>query len=200
MDGKSVSSPIWAGIREGQEFSNAKDMLLRHTAATNEARLRRAGAPCAAWSQGTIDVGRQGVVYSDRQSEANPAPIMSAQPESICIIDDDASVRNSIEQLLDSDDLKAQGFEDAEEFLAYARSHAVPLAVLDVWMPKMSGLEVQKQLQVVSPNTKVIVVTAREIPAIRVAALEGGAFAFLIKPFEDEVFLSLVQQALRSAA
>jgi FixJ family two-component response regulator len=125
---------------------------------------------------------------------------MSAQPESICIIDDDASVRNSIEQLLDSDDLKAQGFEDAEEFLAYARSHAVPLAVLDVWMPKMSGLEVQKQLQVVSPNTKVIVVTAREIPAIRVAALEGGAFAFLIKPFEDEVFLSLVQQALRSAA
>jgi len=125
---------------------------------------------------------------------------MSAQPESICIIDDDASVRNSIEQLLDSDDLKAQGFEDAEEFLAYARSHAVPSAVLDVWMPKMSGLEVQKQLQVVSPNTKVIVVTAREIPAIRVAALEGGAFAFLIKPFEDEVFLSLVQQALRSAA
>jgi FixJ family two-component response regulator len=125
---------------------------------------------------------------------------MSAQPESICIIDDDASVRNSIEQLLDSDGLKAQGFEDAEEFLAYARSHAVPLAVLDIWMPKMSGLEVQKQLQAVSPNTKVIVMTAREIPAIRVAALEGGAFAFLMKPFEDEVFLSLVQQALRSAA
>jgi len=110
------------------------------------------------------------------------------------------SVRNSIEQLLDSDGLKAQSFEEADDFLTYAHSHPVPLVVLDVWMPKISGLEVQKQLQVVSPNTKVIVVTAREVLAIRVAAMEGGAFAFLMKPFDDEVFLSLVHQALRSAA
>jgi DNA-binding NarL/FixJ family response regulator len=61
------------------------------------------------------------------------------------------------------------------------------------------GLEVQKQLRVVSPQTKVIVITAREIPAIRAAALEARAFAFLMKPFDDEVFLSLVRQALRSA-
>ena len=124
---------------------------------------------------------------------------MCEQRGPICIIDDDASVRNSIEQLLDSEGLKAQSFEDAEDFLEYARSHAVPLAVLDVWMPKMSGLEVQKQLKVISPNTKVIVVTAREIPAIRAAAMGGDAFAFLVKPFDDEVFLSLVQQALCSA-
>ena len=192
IDGNSPSSPIWVRIHKGREFGNAKDMQLRHAAATNEARLRRAGAPCAAWSQGTIDVGQQGIAQSDRRSDANPAPIMSAQPESICIIDDDASVRNSIERLLDSDGLKAQSFEDAEDFLAYARSHAVPLAVLDIWMPKMSGLEVQKQLQAVSPNTKVIVMTAREIPTIRAAAMGGGAFAFLVKPFDDEVFLSLV--------
>ena len=125
---------------------------------------------------------------------------MSAEPEPICIVDDNVSVRNSIEQLLDSDGLKAQSFENAHDFLTYARSHAVPLAVLDIWMPKISGLEVQKQLQVVSPNTKVIVVTAREVLAIRVAAMEGGAFAFLMKPFDDEVFLSLVRQALRSEA
>jgi FixJ family two-component response regulator len=125
---------------------------------------------------------------------------MPAEPESICIVDDDASVRNSIEQLLDSEGLKAQSFEDAEDLLAHARNHVVPLAVLDVWMPKMSGLEVQKQLQMVSPQTKVIVMTAREIPAIRATALEGGAFAFLMKPFDDEMFLSLVHQALRSAA
>ena len=125
---------------------------------------------------------------------------MCEQPESICIIDDDASVRNSIVQLLDSDGLKAQSFEDPEDFLTYARRHAVPLAIIDVWMPKMSGLEVQTQLRVVSPDTKVIVMTAREIPAIRAAALEGDAFAFLLKPFDDEAFLSLVHQALRSAA
>ena len=57
---------------------------------------------------------------------------MSKLPESICIIDDDASVRNSIKQLLDSDGLEAQTFQDGEDFLAYAGSHTVRLAVLDV--------------------------------------------------------------------
>ena len=154
----------------------------------------------AAWSKETMAACSKGIVDSDRKPEACPVPTMPAEPAPICIIDDDASVRNSIEQLLDSDGLKAQSFGDADDFLTYARSHAVPLAVLDIWMPKISGLEVQKQLQVVSPNTKVIVVTAREVLAIRVAAMEGGAFAFLMKPFDDEAFLSLVHQALRSAA
>jgi len=124
---------------------------------------------------------------------------MPAQPDSICILDDDASVRRSMEQLLDSDGLKAQSFEDGEDFLAHARSHAVRLAVLDVWMPETSGLEVQARLREVSPDTKVIVMTGRDTPAIRATALEGGAFAFLLKPFDDEAFLSLVGQALRSA-
>jgi len=140
------------------------------------------------------------IVHSNRQLDSYPVLIMCAEPEPICIIDDDASVRNSIEQLLDSDGLKAQSFEDAEDFLAYARRHLVPLAILDVWMPKTSGLEVQAQLRVVSPKTKVIVVTAREISAIRAASLEGGAFAFLRKPFDDEAFLCLVHQALDLAA
>jgi FixJ family two-component response regulator len=120
---------------------------------------------------------------------------MSTEPESICILDDDASVRHSIEQLLDSDGLRAQSFEDAEVFFAHVRSHLVPLALLDVWMPETSGLEVQARLRAVSPDTKVILMTGRETPAIRIAALKGGAFAFLVKPFEDEAFLSLVRQA-----
>jgi two-component system nitrogen regulation response regulator GlnG len=122
---------------------------------------------------------------------------MLPEPESICILDDDASVRHSIEHLLDSDGLKAQSFEDAEVFFAHARTHAVPLALLDVWMPETSGLQVQARLREVSPDTKVIVMTGRETPAMRAAAMEGGAFAFLIKPFDDESFLSLVRQALR---
>jgi FixJ family two-component response regulator len=125
---------------------------------------------------------------------------MPLKPKSICILDDDASVRRSIEQLLDSDGLKALSFEEAEDFLTHARSNAVSLAVLDVWLPKTSGLEVQAQLLKMSPDTKVIVMSARETPAIRAAALEGGAFAFLLKPFDDEAFLSLVGRALRSAA
>jgi FixJ family two-component response regulator len=126
--------------------------------------------------------------------------LMPAELDSICILDDDASVRHSIVQLLDSDGLMAQSFEDAEVFFAHARSHSVRLAVLDVWMPEVSGLQVQARLRKESPATKIIVITGRETPVIRAAALQGGAFGFLVKPFDDEVFLSLVRQALRSAA
>jgi FixJ family two-component response regulator len=65
-------------------------------------------------------------------------------------------------------------------------------------MPAVGGLQVQERLREVSPDTKVIVRTGRETPAIRTAALEGGAFALLGKPFDDEVFLTLVAGALRS--
>ena len=61
--------------------------------------------------------------------------------------------------------------------MTYARRHAVLLAIIDVWMPKTSGLaklEVQTQLRVVSPDTKVIVLISRETPAIRAAAQEAG--------------------------
>jgi two-component system response regulator FixJ len=125
---------------------------------------------------------------------------MSPELESICILDDDASVGHSIVELLDSDGLTALSFENEEAFFAHTRSHAVPLAVLDVWMPETSGLLVQVRLHEVSPATKVIVMTGRETPAIRAAAMEGGAFAFLLKPFDDEAFLALVRQALGSAA
>ena len=125
---------------------------------------------------------------------------MPDQSEFICILDDDSSVRHSIERLLDSDGLKALSFEDADDFLAHVRTHDVPLAVLDVWMPQVSGLEVRVRLGEVSPDTKVIVMTGRETPAIRAAALESGVFAFVVKPFDDAAFLSLVHQALRAAA
>jgi two-component system response regulator FixJ len=122
---------------------------------------------------------------------------MPAQPDSICILDDDASVRNSIVELLDSDGLTAESFEDAEVFFAHARSHAVSLALVDVWMPEPSGLQVQARLRELSPETKVIMMTGRETPAIRAAALQAGAFGFLVKPFDDEAFLCLVRRALR---
>ena len=61
-------------------------------------------------------------------------------------------------------------------------------------------LQVQALLRRVLPDTKVMIMTGRETPAIRAAALEGGAFAFLVKPFDDEAFLCLVRQALRLTA
>ncbi len=65
---------------------------------------------------------------------------MPAQTESICILDDDSSVRRSLVQLLDSDGLMALSFEDAEDFLAHAHNYPVLLAVLDVWLPETRGV------------------------------------------------------------
>jgi FixJ family two-component response regulator len=114
----------------------------------------------------------------------------------ICILDDDFSVLNSLRELLDSDGWEARTFDNPELFLAYAREHPVKLAVLDVWLPQMTGIEVQERLREVSPDTIVVVITGREESAIRVAAMEAGAYGFLAKPFDDDVFLGLVRSAL----
>ena len=121
---------------------------------------------------------------------------MTESSQTICVLDDDASVRSSIEHLLDSDGLSAQTFERADDFLAHATRHPVTLAVLDVWLPEASGLAVQQRLREVSPATRVIVMTGREEPGIRAAALAGGAFAFMVKPFDDEAFIALIHRAL----
>jgi FixJ family two-component response regulator len=118
----------------------------------------------------------------------------------ICILDDDFSVLNSLRELLDSDGWEARTFDNPDLFLAYARDHPVKLAVLDVWLPQMTGIDVQERLHMISPETLVIVITGREEPAIRAAAMEAGAFGFLGKPFEDEAFLTLVRDALGEVA
>ena len=118
----------------------------------------------------------------------------------ICILDDDFSVLNSLRELLDSDGFQARTFDNPDLFLAYAREHPVKLAVLDVWLPQLTGIDVQERLREVSPETIVIIITGREEPAIRAAAMEAGAFGFLGKPFEDEVFLTLVRDALGEPA
>ena len=119
--------------------------------------------------------------------------------KSICVLDDDVSVLSSIEHMLDSDGLSAQTFEHADDFLAHATRHQVALALLDVWLPEASGLAVQQKLREVSPATRVILMTGQEQPGIRDAALAGGALAFLVKPFDDESFITLIHRALDAA-
>jgi FixJ family two-component response regulator len=122
---------------------------------------------------------------------------MPATTKPICVLDDDSSVLSSLKELLASDGFEAETFDSPDEFLAYTQDHAVKVAVLDVWMPATSGIEVQERLHELSPETQVIMITAREEATVRAVALEGGAFAFLVKPFDDEAFLTLVRNALR---
>lgn len=125
---------------------------------------------------------------------------MSTSPVSICILDDDASVLRSIELLLESDGLTATTFESADDFLTHAREHELKVAVLDVCLGEKSGLEVQKELREFSPRTSVIVMTGRDRPGLQSTALQNGARAFLLKPFDDETFLAHIHAALALAS
>jgi len=117
----------------------------------------------------------------------------------ICLLDDDPSVLKAVGRLLSSAGWQAQQFSDPDKFLEYAKIHRAPVAVIDVWMPLMSGLEVQSRLKELSPSTRVIIFTGKDDPLVRSTALNAGASAFLTKPFDDEELLTAVRLALAPA-
>jgi two-component system response regulator HydG len=114
----------------------------------------------------------------------------------VCLLDDDPSVLKGLGRLFASADLLAETFSDPEEFLRYARIHRPVIALVDVHMPQMNGLEVQSQLREVSPSTRVIIFTGKDDPLVRSTALNAGASAFLTKPFDDEEIITAVRLAL----
>jgi len=118
----------------------------------------------------------------------------------ICLLDDDRSVLKGLGRLLSSAGLHAETFSDPQNFLDYARIHRPAVALVDVCMPQMSGLEVQSQLRKISPSTRVVIFTAKDDPLVRSTALNAGAMAFLTKPFDDEELLISVRLALAPAA
>jgi DNA-binding NarL/FixJ family response regulator len=72
--------------------------------------------------------------------------------------------------------------------------------VIDIWMSDMSGLEVKKELQAISPKTRVIINAANDGDSVRNAAIQAGAIAYFVKPFDDGAFLAAVHQTgLRKA-
>jgi two-component system response regulator FixJ len=116
--------------------------------------------------------------------------------ETVCLVDDDPAVLKSIARLLVSDGLAVRAFDRPKCFLDYARMNRVSLVVLDIWMEEMNGLEVQAQVGAFSPDTRVIIMTGRDDPAAKQAALRSGVFAFFTKPFDGDKFLGAVQMAL----
>jgi len=114
----------------------------------------------------------------------------------ICLLDDDPSVLKAVARLLSSAGWQVEQFSDPEKFLEYAKIHRAPVAVIDVWMPLLNGLEVQSRLREISPSTRVIIFTGKDDPRVRSTALNAGASAFLTKPFDDEELLTAIRLAL----
>src|SRR5215475_12513065 len=103
--------------------------------------------------------------------------------DEVCLLDDDVSVLNSMRFLLLAEGFKVRAFNNPEEFLAHASSNQVAVLVTDVWMDRVTGLEVVALLSPSPPRTRVIVITAREDAAARATATAIGPVAFFIKPF-----------------
>lgn len=119
-----------------------------------------------------------------------------ARAPSVFIIDDDAAVRVSIEDLLESVGLRCESFRAAEEFLRSKRPDGPSCLVLDVKLPGVNGLDFQRQLAEAGIQIPIIFITGYGDIPMTVKAMKSGAVEFLTKPFVDEDLLNAIHQAL----
>jgi len=118
----------------------------------------------------------------------------------VCVIDDDPSVLKALKRLLNSAGIAAQTFNGGKAFLAFAESNNVSLAVLDIHMPEMSGLEVRSHLRERWPHCRVILITGREDLYGPVSEIKASVEAFFTKPFDDIEFLAVIHRVLATCS
>ena len=118
------------------------------------------------------------------------------QASVVCLLDDDPSVLKAACRLLDSAGWKVEPFNDPIAFLEYATIRHPRLAVIDIVMPAMNGLEVQTRLRSASPSTRVIILTSRDDPSVRSRAMKLGAAAFFLKSAGNEELLAGIASAM----
>jgi FixJ family two-component response regulator len=114
----------------------------------------------------------------------------------VFIVDDDASVRRSIQDLLSSVALPSEAFATPQEFLASRRAYRPGCLVLDVRLPGMSGLDFQRALAEAGVSLPIIFITGHGDVPMTVQAMKSGAVEFLMKPFRTQELLDAIQQAL----
>lgn len=116
----------------------------------------------------------------------------------ISVVDDDDSVRESLGGLIRSVGFAVKVFASAEEFLNSDHLRNTDCLILDVRMPGMNGLELQRQLAASYCKIPVIFITAHGDEEVRSRALNGGAVDYLLKPFSEEALLNAIDAALKS--
>ena len=124
-----------------------------------------------------------------RLERADPAPI-------VFIVDDDISVRESLELLIRHAGWQPETFESAQEFLSLPRVLAPSCLVLDVRLPGLNGLDVQKRVSAERPDMPIIFITGHGDVPMTVQAMKAGAVEFLTQPFGDDVLLTAVRNAI----
>src|SRR5919197_3769235 len=122
---------------------------------------------------------------------------MSDPDPVIFVVDDDPSIRDALTSLIRSVGLRVETFESARAFLAPQPSDAPGCLVLDVRLPGLSGLDLQRELAAAQINIPIIFITGYGDIPMTVRAMKAGAVEFLTKPFRDQDLLDAIQQALK---
>lgn len=114
----------------------------------------------------------------------------------VFVVDDDVSVRESLELLIRSEGWQPEAFESAQEFLARPRATVPHCLVLDVSLPGLNGLELQARIGTDRPDMPIIFITGFGDVPMTVQAMKAGAVEFLTKPFRDDALLDAIRQAI----
>ncbi|PYT96776.1 MAG: DNA-binding response regulator [Acidobacteria bacterium] len=128
-------------------------------------------------------------------SQSKASPKLHATPI-VFVVDDDISVRESLELLIQSEGWQPETFASAQEFLANPRKLAPSCLVLDVSLPGLNGLDLQKRVAVERIDMPIIFITGQGDVPMTVQAMKAGAVEFLTKPFSDDVLLSAIRTAI----
>jgi len=121
---------------------------------------------------------------------------MTKTPDTVFVIDDDAAIREALQSLLRSVGLRVTTFASAPEFLTSRRPDAPACLVLDVRLPGLSGLDLQRELAAAEIDLPIIFITGHGDIPMTVRAMKAGAVEFLTKPFRDQDLLDAIVQAL----
>lgn len=114
----------------------------------------------------------------------------------VFVIDDDESLREALRSLIRSVDLRVETFASAQEFLHSPRPDVPACLILDVRMPGLSGLDLQRELSAAQIHLPIIFITGHGDIPMSVRAMKAGAVEFLTKPFRDQDLLDAINQAL----
>jgi FixJ family two-component response regulator len=121
---------------------------------------------------------------------------MSTAKPIVFVVDDDTGVRESLETLIQDEGWQPETFATAQGFLDRQKVFTPSCLVLDISLPGLNGLELQKRVAVERPVIPIIFITGHGDIPMSVGAMKAGAVEFLTKPFNDEVLLSAIRQAL----
>src|ERR1700734_2758705 len=114
----------------------------------------------------------------------------------VFVVDDDISVRESLEVLIRCEGWKPETFESAQEFLDRPPAQVPNCLVLDISLPGLNGLDLQKRIVVDRAEMPIIFITGHRDVPMTVQAMKAGAVEFLTKPFGDDVLLAAIRAAL----